>query len=471
MTDDQHLFAAAQPVPHPTAAERTAAGRTARKRLPRSAHAGWTPPADRPDPVALVLGQEETRVADLLPIRHERMLASPFAFYRGAAIVMASDLATRPNSGLTVQLCGDAHVANFGGFLAPDRTTVFDVNDFDETHPGPFEWDVMRLAASLVLAAQAIGCPPDRCREIAARSVASYRRAMTEFAAMRTLDVWYARLDAEGVMARAEGEVTRGETKRFQQNLQRSSGKDNLKALAKLTETVDGEVRFRSDPPLVTPLRDLAHLLAPDEDPVGWIHQNLRSYRTTLPDDRRHLLEQFRLVDAARKVVGVGSVGTRCWIVLMLGRDDTDPLVLQIKEARASVLEPYTHRSRFANHGQRVVQGQRLLQASSDVMLGWMRTKSLEGADTDFYVRQLWDGKFSVDLEHARPGPLAVNGELCGWMLARGHARSGDRIAIAAYLGSSDVFDRAITDFAEDYARQAVVDHAAFARALGVATP
>lgn len=467
MPDDLHLFARTERTPHLTWAQRVANGRSARKRLPRSAIAGWTAPANRRDPVALVLGQEATRVPDLLPIRHERMGASPFAFYRGAAVVMANDLARRPDSGLRVQLCGDAHIANFGGYLTADRGTVFDLNDFDETHRGPFEWDILRLATSVVLAARSIGCSPKQVRAMAAGCAASYRTAMAGFADLSTLDVWYSRLDLREVLARAVGRMDEDRIARFRTRVEKATGKDSQRAFTRLTEVVDGQVRFRADPPLIAPLETLA---ADDVDPeraVDWIRHNLRSYRRTLQDDRRHLLDQYRLVDAARKVVGVGSVGTRCWIVLMLARDNSDPLVLQIKEAQASVLEPFTGPSTLGHHGRRVVTGQRILQASSDIMLGWMHTTALDGSERDFYVRQLWDGKFSVDLANSLPDPLALNGELCGWILARGHARSGDRAAIAAYLGSSDTFDRSVADFAEDYADQSEADHAAFVRAVG----
>ena len=440
-----------QPVVHLDVSQREARGRAARKIVQRSSLGTWEPSTDRPDPVALVAGQETTRLQDLLPIRHERMCASPFAFYRGAAILMASDLATQPDTGLRVQCCGDAHLANFGGFSAPDRATVFDMNDFDETNPGPFEWDVKRLVTSFELAWQASGLDPKDGRKIVVNTARAYRSAMAEFAAMRNLDLWYARLDVDAVLARWAGEVDKATLETFQKNVTKAQGKDSMKAFAKLTEEVDGEHRIVSDPPLIVPLRDL------DDDPaamMAWLGDRFRVYRRTLQADRRHLLETYRVVDAARKVVGVGSVGTRCWIFLLLGRDGDDPLFLQVKEANESVLEPYTGRSGYASHGQRVVEGQRLLQSASDILLGWTTAPGVDGIERDFYLRQLWDGKLSPAFESMSRDTLKVFGELCAWTLARGHARSGDRIAIAAYLGDGDQFDRSMGEFATAYAEQ-----------------
>jgi uncharacterized protein (DUF2252 family) len=381
------------------------------------------------------------------------MTASPFAFFRGAAAIMAADLATTPESGLRVQACGDAHLANFGGFAAPDRTIVFDVNDFDETLPGPWEWDVKRLAASFDIAARARGFDDGVRSRVVGEATRSYRSSMREFAALRNLDLWYTRFDETDIPDRWREKVGEEALRRYQRNLAKARAKDSLKAFARLTARVDGELRIVSDPPLVVRIEDLVPGVEADEIREV-LHQWLRAYRQSLQPDRRHLLEQFRLVDVARKVVGVGSVGTRCWIALLLGRDDGDPLFLQIKEAEASVLEPYVGASRYRNHGQRVVEGQRLVQAASDIFLGWEHQPSREGAPRDFYVRQMWDGKFSAEIDLMSPEVLRVYAEICGSTLARAHARSGDRIAIAAYLGGGDVFDRAIADFAAAYGDQ-----------------
>jgi uncharacterized protein (DUF2252 family) len=412
--------------------------------------------------VALLHAQEVSRVVELLPIRHERMSQSPFAFYRGAAVIMTADLAACSHSGLQVQACGDAHLENFGGFAAPDRTLIFDINDFDETNPAPFEWDVKRLAASFEIAARARAFTSKTARSLVLASVRAYRNAMREFAAMSNLDVWYSRLDVAGILERWHAEASGGEVKRFERAVAKAEGKNSLKAFAKLTRLVDGEHRIVSDPPLLVPLEDL---LPVDEARRlrTWLNTRFRAYRRTLQPDRRHLLESYRLVDFARKVVGVGSVGTRCFTALLLGKDDADPLFLQVKEAEPSVLEAHTTKSRYANHGQRVVEGQRLLQAASDMLLGWVRTTGLDHVQRDFYVRQMWDWKFSADVDTMEPRALEVYAQMCGWTLARAHARSGDRIAIAAYLGSRDVFDRAIADFASAYADQNQRDYESYA--------
>jgi uncharacterized protein (DUF2252 family) len=439
-------------VPHFTPAERTARGKAARRELPRSAHANWEPLGHRPDPVALLEEQAETRLPELVPIRHGRMLVSPFTFFRGAAYIMAADLADGPRTGLFVQLCGDAHLSNFGVFAAPDRRLVFSINDFDETLPGPFEWDVKRLAASFEIAARHRGFDDADRREAVLAVVAAYREAMRSFAAMRNLDVWYSRLDSAALEARLRGSDDAAHAKALARKTTKAQTKDSLRALEQLTHVVDGEVRIVSDPPLVVPIDDL---LDPDEarDVHHEIRQLVRVYRRSLQRDRRVLLESFRYVDLARKVVGVGSVGKRCWIMLMLGRDEADPLFLQVKEAGRSVLEPLLGQSRFTHHGQRIVEGQRQMQATSDIFLGWIRNEqSLEGGTRDFYVRQLWDWKTSVDLEAIVPRRLVLYAGVCGWTLARAHARSGDRIAIASYLGKGDVFDRAVADFASAYA-------------------
>jgi uncharacterized protein (DUF2252 family) len=435
------------------AEESIAFGRAARARVPRSSHADWRPAADRPDPVGILLAQATTRQQDLVPLRHSRMLESPFAFYRGGAAIMAADLAGTATSGIDVQCCGDAHLANFGGFQSPERTMVFDINDFDETLPGPWEWDIKRLAASLVLASRSRGFDDALARLAVLQAVGRYRRAMRDFAAMRNLDVWYARLDLSGIVERWGANVSRARLARMERNVQQAREKNSLKAFAKLTERVDGTVRIRHDPPLVErfeaflPEGEAGDL---EDRARGWIS----AYRRTLQPDRRHALDGFRIVDFARKVVGVGSVGTRCWVALLIGRDHDDPLFLQVKEAEASVLEPYLRKSKHTNHGQRVVSGQRLMQAASDIFLGWERAEGPDGRPHDFYLRQLWDGKLSADLTTIEPGVLPVYAQMCSWTLARAHARSGDRIAIASYLGAGDTFDRAIVEFALTYADQ-----------------
>jgi uncharacterized protein (DUF2252 family) len=462
---------ASTPLVHLDPEQRAAIGRAARAAVRRSSHASWEPPADRRDAFSLLSDQETTRVDELVPLRHERMLVSPFTFYRGAAVVMAADLGSQPDSGLRVQACGDAHLANFGGFASPERAMQFDINDFDETNPGPFEWDVKRLVTSFEIAARSNSFSEKEKRLVVNRVARAYREAMVQFSTMTNLDVWYAHLDVEKVFAEARAGLTADEVKRFEKSLAKAQSKDNMKAFAKLTENVDGEYRIKSDPPLIVSLSDVFGGEGED-DLRAWLADRLRSYRRSLQPDRRHLLESYRMVDFARKVVGVGSVGTRCWIALMLGRDDTDPLFLQIKEAEASVLEPYAGRSGFANHGQRVVEGQRLLQASSDIMLGWIRTEGVDGVDRDYYVRQLWDWKFSADIDSMNPSSMEVYARLCGWTLARGHARSGDRIAIAAYLGTGESFDKAIAEFAVAYADQNERDYAAVTEALqNVSTP
>jgi uncharacterized protein (DUF2252 family) len=450
-------------VEHPTPEQRAARGKQARAEVPRSVHAEWEPPVDRRDPVELLEEQAASRVPELVPIRYGRMLVSPFTFFRGAAYPMASDLAGMPSSGLEVQLCGDAHLSNFGAYAAPDRRLVLSVNDFDETLPGPFEWDVKRLVASFAVAGRDLGFTAAERRAVARTATRAYRQAMTAFAGMRNLDVWYSRVEVDEVMALAD-RATAKQRKRFEQNVAKTRTKDSIKAFSKVTGIVDGHRRIVSDPPLIVTLEEL---LAPDESfrVEGIVRGALHSYRQTLTADRRRLLERFRYVDAARKVVGVGSVGTRAWIVLLLGRDDNDPLILQLKEAQPSVLEPFLGRSEFANHGQRVVEGQRLMQAASDIMLGWIRIDGLDGESRDFYVRQLWDAKGSALVDSMDPYAMTVYAEVCGQTLARAHARSGDPIAIARYMGNSDTFDRALASFAEAYADQNESDYDALEQA------
>ena len=438
-----------------TPADRAARGKAARAEVPRDSHTAFEPPPDRPDPIGLLEQQAKTRVPELVPVRWGRMSVSPFTYFRGAALPMASDLAATPVSGLAVQACGDAHLSNFGIFGSAERRLVFDVNDFDETLPGPWEWDVKRLAASLEVAARGNGFSAKQRREIILAAVGRYRQAMRDFAGMTNLDVWYAHVDMDQLRAQFESQLKARQRKLVDKGLATARTKDSMQAVAKLTRTVDGRPRIISDPPLVVPIDELMPADTDRATIEGQLRRLIAGYRRTLETDRRYLLEQFEFCDMARKVVGVGSVGTRCWIVLMLGRDDTDPLFLQVKEAETSVLSRFVGASKYTNQGQRVVAGQRLMQASSDIFLGWQRIEAgLDGQPRDFYVRQLRDWKFSVEIETMVPAGLRLYGALCGWTLARAHARSGDRIAIAAYLGGSDVFDKAITQFAAAYADQ-----------------
>jgi uncharacterized protein (DUF2252 family) len=453
---------------HLTPAERSARGKAARSEVPLANHAAFDPPANRPDPITLLQEQGMTRVPELVPVRYGRMMVSPFTYYRGAALPMASDLATTPVSGLSVQACGDAHLSNFGIFGSAERRLVFDVNDFDETLPGPWEWDVKRLAASMEVAARGNGFPDKKRRQIVTSTVARYREAMRTFAGMNDLDVWYARADMDELRAQFESQLKERQRKAVTKGLAKARTRDSMQEVGKLTEEVDGKPRIISDPPLIVPIDEL---LPEDTDRAtleSQLNELIAKYRRTLETDRRYLLDQFEFVDLARKVVGVGSVGTRCWIVLMLGRDTNDPLFLQVKEAEASVLSRFLGASKYANEGQRVVAGQRLMQASSDIFLGWQRNPAgLDGQPRDFYVRQLRDWKFSLDIETMIPRGMRLYGELCGWTLARAHARSGDRIAIAAYLGASDTFDQAVTEFAGIYADQNRKDYDALVAAVG----
>ena len=439
---------------------RAAAGKAARKQASRESHREWEPPARRRDPVKVLEEQAKTRVPELVPIRYGRMLASPFTFFRGAAAIMAMDLAKMPQSGLRVQACGDAHLSNFGVFAAPDRRLVMDVNDFDETLPGPWEWDVKRLAASFAIAGRDRDFTPKETQAAVLTTVREYRQAMRKFAAMRNLDVWYARLDVDSLLADVAKVADRKQMEAAQKNVRKAGKKNSLKAFDRLVREVDGEPRIISDPPLIVPAREL---VSEDQrhELEDRIQEMLGRYRESLKGDRRHLFDSYRFVEMARKVVGVGSVGTRAWIVLMMGRDGQDPLFLQAKEAEASVLEPYVGKSEFGNHGERVVEGQWLMQASSDILLGWLPGLGIDGRKRDFYVRQLWDGKRSVEIETLPAKGLAVYGRVCGWTLARAHARSGDRIAIGAYLGKGESFDQAIAEFSERYADQNELDYGA----------
>jgi uncharacterized protein (DUF2252 family) len=453
-------------VQHLTLEERRNAGKEARVRVPRSSIEGWEPSPDRPDPVDLIEQQNATREPDLVPVRHGRMMVSPFTFYRGGAKIMSADLQHIPRAGLNVQLCGDAHLSNFGVFASPERALLFDLNDFDETLPGPFEYDVARLAASFVIAARNNGFSRSDARSVTAEVIRAYRTSMRTFADMRTLDVWYSRLDADEVVAKAASGSKRPSkaVDRSRKMLQKARTKDSLQALSKLTEVVDGQHQIVADPPIVVPARDLMATYSISPDVIGDVLRTLlRDYRASLSNDRRHLLERFELVDVARKVVGVGSVGTRAWIGLLRGRDGDDPLFLQVKEASRSVLEDHLPKSRYRQPGERVVAGQRLMQAASDIFLGW--TKGYE-QDRFYYWRQLRDMKGSIDVESMAPAGMAFYADVCAWTLARAHARSGDPVAIASYLGGGDRFDRAMTDFAERYADQNERDYEAFCEAI-----
>ncbi len=440
-----------------TPAERSARGKTARAEVPRESHAAFEPPANRTDPIALLEEQGKTRIAELVPVRYGRMMVSPFTYYRGAALPMASDLAATPVSGLAVQACGDAHLSNFGLFGSAERRLIFDVNDFDETLPGPWEWDVKRLAASMEVAARGNGFSGKQRREIVMATVRQYRQAMRQFAGMNNLDVWYARADIDQLRVQFDSQLAEQQRRRLDKGLAKARTRDSMQEVGKLTRMVDGEPRIISDPPVLVPIDELSPTETDREGLKAFVTGLLDSYQRTLETDRRYLIEQYRFCDMARKVVGVGSVGTRCWIILMLGRDESDPLFLQVKEAEASVLSRFVGASKYKNQGQRVVAGQRLMQAASDIFLGWQHAEgeaTLDGKPRDFYVRQLRDWKFSLPIEALIPEGMRMYGSLCGWTLARAHARSGDRIAIAAYLGGSDVFDRAITQFAVTYADQ-----------------
>src|SRR5215213_6452685 len=432
-------------------------GRAARQVVPRGSHAEWEPAPDRPDPVDLLEAQARDRIPDLLPIRYARMMASPFAFMRGSAIVMANDLASTPKSGIQSQVCGDAHLSNFGLYASPERALLFDLNDFDETLPGPWEWDVKRLAASFVVAGRDNGFDAADCREAAHASVASYRQRMAEFSEMGELEVWYSRVGEQEIRGLfSDAKTKKKTTKKIDKNVRKARGRDSLQALSKLTRVIDGRRMIDDDPPLL--------VRVPDGDELRvQVYAILESYKRTLQDDRRHLLDRYRFVDVARKVVGVGSVGTRAYVVLLEGRDQDDPLFLQVKEASASVLEGYVKSNTHEHHGHRVVAGQRLMQAASDIFLGWFRGTG----GRDFYWRQLKDMKGSANLENMLPDELALYAGICGWALARAHARSGDRVQIAAYLGKSERFDRAVADFAVAYADQNEQDYAALSAAVG----
>lgn len=454
-----------------TSEERKEHGRELRETCPFSAHSSWEAPTDRPDPITLIKEQGESRVQELLPLRYERMSASAFTFYRGGALIMASDLSHTPTTGIEVQACGDAHISNFGFFNSPERHTVFDINDFDETTRGPWEWDVKRLAASVEICGRDRGFS-DKDRKRAVRTcIRGYREAMTTFSQMGHLDVWYGHLDIDTLMAQFSDKVTKEQRKTAEKLVGKAKAKNSARAITKFTEVVDGELRIISDPPVIVPLRDLAQDKRGAEqygevDIERLVRLALSEYRHTLSEDKRRLIDLYHGVDIAHKVVGVGSVGTRAIIVVLEGADRNDPLVLQIKEAQESVLERFCGKSKYSQHGQRVVEGQRAIQSASDMFLGWCRLPDLDGQLKDFYVRQLWDGKGSIDLTVIDEERLVMLSEICGWTLAHAHARTGDRFEIAGYLGESKDFDKAIAKFAVAYADQNEADYARFMQAL-----
>ncbi|MEO8906592.1 MAG: DUF2252 domain-containing protein [Microbacteriaceae bacterium] len=445
-------------------------GRAARAATPRSLNAQWAPSADRADPVALIEEENQSRVPELVPIRHGRMMASPFTFYRGAAGIMAADLATTPSSGLTTQLCGDAHLSNFGVFGTPERSLIFDLNDFDETLPGPWEWDLKRLAASFEIAGRNARFSKSDRRTATVAVTSAYRKQMKKLAESSVLDAWYDRLDADTALKRIRAErgahrAGKRAEKRGEQVVAKARTNDTMRAFKKLVTVVDGEMRFVADPPLIEPIENLVPDAEATAATLSGIRDLIANYRSTLPF-QRHPIDDYELVHMARKVVGVGSVGTRAWILLFRGRDNDDPLLLQVKEAQASVLERYAGASEYENHGMRVVLGQRTMQAATDIFLGWQRAKGVDGITRDFYVRQLRDWKGSVEVDSARPAGARIYAELCGETLARAHARSGDRIALSAYMGTSDRLDQAIADFSAAYADQNDLDYAAFTSAI-----
>ncbi|MFN8149999.1 MAG: DUF2252 domain-containing protein [Solirubrobacterales bacterium] len=454
-----------KPVTELTPQERRASGRERRSVITRRELGEWSAPADRKDPISLLEEGAKSRVPELVPIRHGRMLVSAFTFFRGTAEIMGADLAAHPSTGMITQLCGDAHLSNFGTFASPDRDLVFDCNDFDETTRGPWEWDVKRLAASFEIAGRDNKFGKRDRRDTVARAVRSYCSTMSDLAELCNLDLWYRRLNLDDAISEYGKAMDARTRKRYERRRAKAMAKDRFRAMEKLTERRDGKLRIVSQPPLIVSIEDIAEGRSEDEI-RKYIEHLLRAYRRSLPDAAGALIDQYRYMHAARKVVGVGSVGTRCWIVLLVGRDDNDPLFLQVKEAEASALAPYVARSRYRHEGRRVVEGQRIMQATGDSLLGWMSADGVDGKTREFYVRQLWDGKASFDISILDPQPLGAYGELCGATLARAHARGGDRIAIAGYLGKGETFTEAMTSFASTYADQNERDFAAFQEAV-----
>jgi len=444
---------------------RVARGKAERRRIPLEDHALFAPTEFRPDPLELLARQAASRVPELIPIRYGRMVSSAFAFYRGAALIMASDLATTPTTTLRAQLCGDAHLSNFGFFASAERRLVFDLNDFDETLPGPFEWDLKRMVTSFEIAGRCQSFSPKDVQGIVLSAVRTYRESMREFATMTNQAVWYATLDAENLLEQLRATVPASRLRKVEATLAEARTKDSMQAFRKMTQLIDGVPHIVSNPPLIVPTSEL---FTPDVNAelMSRMGELMSSYRDSLVSDRQHLLDQFRFLEMARKVVGVGSVGTRAWILLFEGVDGNDPLFLQAKEAQSSVLEQFLGVSEFSNHGERVVAGQRLMQASSDIFLGWQKTNGIDGIDRDYYVRQLRDWKASADVEAFNPNGMSLYARVCAWTLARAHARSGDRIALAAYLGKKDTFDQAIAAFASAYADQNERDYSVLRAAV-----
>ncbi|MGI6045573.1 MAG: DUF2252 domain-containing protein [Eggerthellaceae bacterium] len=463
------FFDIKDPWNQPDTSELKAKGKSLREDVPRSSHAELSV-ENRRDPIEILRTQERSRLQDLLPLRHTRMAASPFAFYRGGAAIMASDLSTTSATGLTVQACGDAHVSNFGLFESVERNLVFDINDFDETVPGPWEWDIKRLAASIEICGRDRGFSQDQCKEAVFATVNAYHDALRTFSKLGNLQVWYSYVDAEQMLETESEHITKKTRAEIQALYQKARAKNSMRAVKKLTERdEEGRLRIVSRAPEIVPMRELIDV--PDSEKARkrlelGVKLLIQAYLTSLPRERRYLFKQYSIVDAARKVVGVGSVGTRCWMLVLRGRDENDPLVLQIKEAEASVLEAYVGQSHCLQHGERVVTGQRAIQNSGDIMLGWMRAPGEDGIMHDYYVRQLWDGKGSIDLEKLDALGLANMGRLCGWTLARAHARTGERHEIAGYLGKSDAFDEAILSFAHSYADINERDYDCFVKAV-----
>jgi uncharacterized protein (DUF2252 family) len=439
-------------VDRPTREALQALGGSARQTLPPATLGAWAPAADRPDPIALLEEQAATRLPQLVPVRYGRMAVSPFTFYRGAALPMAADLSSGPRSTIEVQLCGDAHLVNFGLFASPERDLLFDINDFDETLRGPFEFDLKRLSASLIVAGRSLGFASHDTRHIVHRAVRSYRDRMAGYATMRAIDVYYDHVAVTGILALAD--VDKHSRAMIEGTVRSTAHHDAVHELPKLTAIVDGQRRIVEHPPTLVRLKDVTPPLA------GSI---LEQYRATLQEDRRELLDRYHLTDYALKVVGVGSVGLGAFVALFLGAGgDVDPLILQVKEAQASVYERYLQQSTAATHGERVVNGQRRLQAASDILLGW----GVGENGHHWYVRQHQDQKGSAVIETMTLEELATWGELCGWALARGHARSGEPATIAGYLGTDDTFEHAMSAFGSAYADQTEKDHAALTAAI-----
>lgn len=437
----------------PNIQQRMSSGKALRERVPRALHSGWAAPANRPDPIELLRHSDRGRLVELLPIRYGRMRESPFAFFRGSAALMAWDLSRTPKTGILVQACGDCHAANFGGFASPERRLLFDINDFDETLPAPWEWDVKRLAASVVLASRHLGLGEHSCTDAALAMAHSYRQRMREYGHMRALEVWYSHMDAEVFVQQAKPAAARKRWERVEQKARLQTAEHIFPTIANV---INGRTRIVDHPPLIYHPRE-SDLIRKH------VTQMFHLYRQTLPEERRVILDRYHIIDVARKVVGVGSVGTRCAVALLMAGEH-DPMLLQFKEALPSALESYATKSRYANHGERVVTGQRMLQSASDVFLGWTH----DDKGRSYYFRQLRDMKMKIDLETMTKGDWFEYVEICGWTLARAHARTGDTAMISGYLGKNDVFDLALAEFATTYADQAERDHAVLVKAIRV---